>query len=117
MGAFRTLIVQTPIVAQVRAMADTWEGGVGMFRRQVLQGDTLYGYISTGMISAEIADQLPYTSYQGEPVEHAGNLEALATEIGATVEQIEALLAYADISDQEWPAACERLGLTLGGYE
>jgi len=113
------MIVSAAIAPAVRALAATWPGGAGMFEVPLYTGSDATHYISTGMINGTIADQLPYTDYSGdEPVIHDGDLEALVEaintdnpEAGATVEQIESLLAGADISTQDWRDAVERLGL------
>ena len=112
---FRTLIVSASVVEQCREMAAVFPAGAGMWRRQVMQGDTLYGYISTGMAPSWVIDNLPCG-------DNPGNLERLAAEIVAaggtvTVEELEGMLEYVDISTDEPAVALERLGLTLGGYE
>jgi len=125
MDKFRTLIVSASIAPAVRALADTWPGGQGMFTVPLYTGSDVTHYISTGMINGAIADQLPYTDYSGEePVEHEGDLEALVEAINsdnpeadATVEQITLLLSGADVSTQEWREAIERLNLTTEPQE
>lgn len=120
MDVFRTIIVSEAIAPMVRALADTWEGGVGMFVTPLFTGDTLTHYISTGAIKSEIAQCLPHTDYSsGEPVEHEGDLQALIDSInednpeaGATLEGIAAMLSGADVSTQDWRDAIARLGLT-----
>lgn len=114
------MIVSAGIVESCRALAATWEGGVGMWITPLYTGPELTHYISTGVISEGIAQYLPCTDYSGDdPVTHAGDIPGLVDaintdnpEAGATVEGITALLAYADISNQDWPAAVARMGLT-----
>jgi hypothetical protein len=112
---FRTIIVAAPIVEQVRALAAAFPGGVGMFTTPCLTGDEITHYLSTGMAPAWVIDNLPCG-------DNPGNLEQLAQLIndagGSTSEaELTALLAYVDISTEEWPVALERLGLTLGSIE
>lgn len=115
MDQFRTIIVAAPIADQVRALAAAFPGGVGMFITPCLTGDAVTHYLSTGMAPAWVIDNLPCG-------EDPGNLEQLAqliTEAGGTTtaEELTAMLAYVDISTDEWPVALARLGLTLGSVE
>ena len=121
MDTFRTMIVSSAIAPSVRGLSDTWPGGVGLFTVPLYTGETITHYLSSGMISGVIAEQLPHTDYSGEsPAVFAGDLEALVEAInidnpsaGVTVPQLTALLAGADISTQEWQDALNRLELTL----
>jgi hypothetical protein len=116
------MIVSAAIAPTVRALAATWPLGQGMWITPLYTGEELTHYISTGNVPDWILQYLPYTDYSGsEPVVYPGDLEALVTaintanpEAGATTEGIAALLVGADISTQEWPAAIERIGLTMG---
>lgn len=112
MDQFRTIIVAAPIVEQVRALAAAFAGGANMFVTPCLTGDTVTHYLSTGMAPAWVIDSLPCG-------DDPGNLEQLAqliVEAGGTTtaEELTAMLAYVDISTDEWPVALARLGLTLG---
>lgn len=122
MDAFRTLIVASAVVAQVRALSDTWPSGQGMFVTPLYTGSEITHYISAGMISETIASWMPYTDTQGN--EHEGDLEGLVAainadnpEAGATVEQLAGLLSFADISTEEPYDAMARLGLSLTAQE
>lgn len=117
MDTFRTMIVAAAIAPQVRALADTWPLGTGMFVVPLYTGAEVTHYISTGMISATIAGWMPYTDTDG--TEYPGDIPALVDainednpEASATVEMITTLLAESDISTEDWPVAIARLGLT-----
>lgn len=122
MDTFRTLIISAAVAPQVRALADTWPGGQGMFVTPLYTGAAVTHYLSSGMISGTIAKWMPYKTYgfEGEVIQHEGDLEGLVEaintdnpEANATVEQIAGLLSFADITIQEWPQALARLGLSL----
>jgi len=121
MELFRTLIVSAAIAPSVRGLSDTWPGGVGLFTVPLYTGETITHYLSSGMISGVIAEQLPHTDYSGaEPVVFEGDLEALVEAINTdnpsaevTVPQLTALLSGADISTQTWQDALNRLELTM----
>lgn len=118
----RTMIVSAAVVDAARAMADTWEGGQGMFVVPCYTGNEITHYLSTGPISASIAQQMPWTDYLSgeEPIQHEGDLQSLVDAIndenpaaGASVELVETILAQCDVSNQNWQDALERLGLSL----
>jgi len=121
MDTFRTMIVSSAIAPSVRGLADTWPGGIGMFTVPLYTGEEVTHYLSSGMISGVIAEQLPHTDYSGEaPVVFEGDLEALVEAINTdnpsaevTVPQLTALLTGADISTQTWQDALNRMNLTM----
>lgn len=119
----RTMIVPAALTPTVRDLAATWAGGVGMFITPLCPIDaedtTPTHYISTGLIDADIAAVMPWTEYGGEePVQHAGDPEALAAMLheqhpDATPEQLEGIIAACDISTQEPHTAANRLNLKI----
>ena len=121
MELFRTLIVSAAIAPSVRGLSDAWPGGIGMFTVPLYTGEEVTHYLSSGMISGVIAEQLPHTDYSGEePVVIEGDLEALVEAIntdnpsaGATIEGLTAMLSGADISTQDWRDAIARMNLTM----
>ena len=113
---FRTMFVPASRVAECRAMADNFPGGVGMFITPFRDKTTgeLTHYLSSGLIDATIAEVMPWWDRQVEPpVYHEGNVELLADMTGAMPEYITELCAECDISNQEWQDSAERLGVEL----
>jgi hypothetical protein len=119
----RTMIVPAALTPTVRDLAATWAGGVGMFITGLCPIDaedtTPTHYISTGLIDKDIADVMPWVDYSGEePVQHAGDPEALAAMLheqhpDVTPEQLQAIIAACDISTQEPYVAAARVGLRM----
>lgn len=126
---FRTLIVPTAHVALARQLAETLAGPAGQDMWTVpLSADgsePATHWESTGWIGEDFALLLPLWAYEqaddgtwtghevspGQPA----MIVALAAEAGLEVslEDVEALLAAADVSEQEWPVARQRLGLVM----
>lgn len=124
---FRTMLVPASRVTECRAMADAWPGGVGMFITPLRNKETgeLTHYLSSGLIDATIATQMPWSDYStGVEIRHDGDIPALVDSINSqhpeaevTVEYITELCSECDISTQEWREAAERLNLELGGSQ
>jgi hypothetical protein len=119
----RTMIVPAALAPTVRDLAATWEAGGNMFITPLCpidaEDETPTHYISTGLIDADIAAVMPWTEYNGEePVQHAGDPEALAAMLheqhpDVTPEQLEGIIAACDISTQEPYVAAARMGLRI----
>ena len=124
---FRTLLVPDQYVALARQLTETLAGaaGSGMFSVPLSPtGDSpATHWESTGLVGAEFAGLLPLVEWRqsedgvwGKIVWSNGEPETivyLAAEAGLTVAlaEVEALLAAADVTEQEWPVARGRLGL------
>ena len=105
---FRTIIVPVAHVETARTLAAAVSpAGVGMFTTALYTGETLSHYVSTGKIDAAFGAVLSdvgiamAAALAGDP-EYAG-----------TTEQLTALLAAVDVSEDEPFDAFARLGLTL----
>ena len=121
---FRTFIVPATVVDMARAMCVGLAGpaGDGMFTTELSAtgSDPVTHYISSGQISDEMAALLPLTTVNPdgtvttEPGDPAYVVE-LAAQAGitVTVEQVTALLASVDVSDQDGFAALDRAGLKM----
>lgn len=124
---FRTLIVSSIIVDDARELANTFEGGVGMWKRPLYQSsEDPTHYLSSGGISPTIASQLPHSEWlhdtdTGEwtATEHPGDLAALVEAVNAdhpdenlTLQMAEALIPHVDISTQSPEEAMARMGLS-----
>ena len=118
----RTFIVPATVVDMARAMCVGLAGpaGDGMFTAELSAtgSDPVTHYISSGVISDEMAALLPLTTVNPDgstttaPGDPAYVVE-LAAQAGitVTVEQVAGLLAAVDVSEQAPFAAMERLGL------
>ena len=129
MNIFRTLIVPDAQVTLARQLSEALAGsaGMGMWTTPLSPtgAEPATHWISTGWMSQDFASLLPLTEwYQDDDGEWLDNtisegqpeaIVALATEAGMTVTlaEVEALLAAADCTEQEWPVACGRLGLVM----
>lgn len=105
---FRTIIVPAEHVKTARTLAAAVSpAGVGMFTTALYTGETLSHYVSTGKIDAAFGAVL-------SSVEIA-MAAALASdpEYPGTSEQLTALLAAVDVSDEPPFDAFARLGLQL----
>ena len=121
---FRTFIVPATVVDMARAMCVGLAGpaGDGMFTTglSATSSDPVTHYISSGVISDEMAALLPLTTVNPDgstttaPGDPAYVVE-LAAQAGitVTVEQVAGLLAAVDVSDQAPFDAMARLGLKL----
>ena len=121
---FRTFIVPATVVDMARAMCVGLAGpaGDGMFTTELSAtgSDPVTHYISSGVISDEMAALLPLTTVNPDgstttaPGDPAYVVE-LAAQAGitVTVEQVAGLLASVDVSEQAPFAAMERLGLQM----
>ena len=121
----RTIIVpaQFQQLAQgLCAAAAEGDAGNGMFTTGLSADGTepATHYISSGYIFDDLAALLPLTTYMpdAEPIHTLGQPEtvaAIATTNGypTTAEQVQALFAAADVTDQEPCVAMARLGLVM----
>jgi len=121
---FRTFIVHAAVVDMASAMCVglAGEAGDNMFTTELsATGEApATHYISSGLISDEMAALLPLTTVNPdgtvttEPGDPAYVVE-LAAQAGitVTVEQVAGLLAAVDVSEQEPFAAMARLGLKI----
>lgn len=117
----RTLIVPADkqAFAQTLCEALAGEAGAGMF----LMGLSATGelpashFISAGMIEDTFAYLLPLTSFdaEGTPATAPGQPETIVTlaDGAVTLEQVNALLAAVDVTEQEAFVAMARLGLQM----
>ena len=120
----RTFIVPATVVDMARAMCVGLAGpaGDGMFTAELSAtgSDPVTHYISSGVISDELAALLPLTTVNPdgtvttEPGDPAYVVE-LAAQAGitVTVDQVTALLSTVDVSDQDGFAALGRAGLKI----
>lgn len=126
---FRSLIVPDANVALARQLAETLAGsaGAGMWTTPLSPTGTepATHWISTGLLGSDFAALLPlweyhqdddgtWTDYEVSPGQPE-TIVYLAAEQGLTVSlaDVEALLNAADVTEQEWPVACGRLGLQM----
>ena len=120
----RTFIVPATVVDMARAMCVGLAGpaGDGMFTTELSTtgSDPVTHYISSGLISDEMAALLPLTTVNPDgTVTTAPGDPAYVVELAAqagitvTVEQVTALLASVDVSDQDGFAALDRAGLKM----
>ena len=121
---FRTFIVPAIVVGMARTMCSALAGpaGDGMFTTELSAtgSDPVTHYISSGVISDEMAALLPLTTVNPdgtvttEPGDPAYAVE-LAAQAGITVTlaAIKTLYASIDVSDQEPFAATTRLNLQI----
>lgn len=118
----RCMIVPVDHVDLARSLCATLagDGGSGMFTTPLSPtGDyPPTHWISSGMIADNFAALLPLTTYMpdAEPIHTPGQpdtVAAIATANGypTTAEQVQALFAAADVTEQDPFAAMERLGL------
>lgn len=125
---FRSLIVSDAHVALARTLAATLAGpaGSGMWTTPLSADghEPATHWISTGWIEDSFANLMPLTVWI--QLEDEWRLEyevpgqpelvvQLSAEAGVTIslDDVAALFAESDITEQEWPITCERLGLNL----
>ena len=124
MMTHRTFIVPAAVVDMARTMCVglAGEAGDNMFTTELSAtgSDPVTHYISSGVISDEMAALLPLTTVNPDgTVTTAPGDPAYAVELAAqagitvTVEQVAGLLAAVDVSDQEGFAALDRAGLKM----
>ena len=97
-------------------------GGAGMFTTALSATgqDPATHYISSGLIEQSFADLLPLIEFPADAdlVIHPGQpdlITQMATDqgMGVTVDEVQALLASVDVSEQAPAEALDRLGLRL----
>ena len=120
----RCMIVPTGHVDLARKLCETLAGpgGAGMFTTALSAtgDDQATHYISSGLIESEFADLLPLIEFpaDADPVIHPGQpdlITQMATDqgMGVTVDEVQALLASVDVTEQPPTDALDRLGLRL----
>ena len=120
----RCMIVPTEHVELARKLCETLAGpgGAGMFTTPLSTTgvDPATHYISSGLIESDFADLLPLIEFpaDADPVIHPGQpdlITQMATDqgMGVTVDEVQALLASVDVTEQPPTDALDRLGLRL----
>ena len=120
----RCMIVPVDHVDLARKLCETLAGpgGAGMFTTALSATgvDPATHYISSGLIESDFADLLPLIELpaDADPVIHPGQpdlITQMATDqgMGVTVDEVQALLASVDVSEQPPTDALDRLGLRL----
>lgn len=120
----RCMIVPTGNVDLARKLCETLAGpgGAGMFTTALSAtgDDPATHYISSGLIESDFADLLPLIEFpaDADPVIHPGQpdlITQMATDqgMGVTVDEVQALLASVDVTEQPPTDALDRLGLRL----
>lgn len=120
----RCMIVPTEHVELARKLCETLAGpgGAGMFTTPLSTTgvDPATHYISSGLIESDFADLLPLIEFpaDADPVIHPGQpdlITQMATDQGmcVTVDEVQALLASVDVTEQSPTDALDRLGLRL----
>lgn len=118
------MIVPTEHVELARKLCETLAGpgGAGMFTTPLSTTgvDPATHYISSGLIESEFADLLPLIELpaDADPVIHPGQPDliiqmATTQGMGVTVDEVQALLASVDVTEQPPTDALDRLGLRL----
>lgn len=120
----RCMIVPAEHVDLARVLCETLAGpgGAGMFTTPLSTTgvDPATHYISSGLIESDFADLLPLIEFpaDADPVIHPGRpdlITQMATDqgMGVTVDEVQALLASVDVTEQPPTDALDRLGLRL----
>ena len=120
----RCMIVPTKHVELARYLCATLagDGGSGMFTTALSATgqDPATHYISSGLIESDFADLLPLIELpaDADPVIHPGQpdlITQMATDqgMGVTVDEVLALLASVDVTEQPPTDALDRLGLQI----
>ena len=120
----RCIIVPAEHADLARLLCETLAGpgGAGMFTTALSTTgvDPATHYISSGLIESEFADLLPLIEFpaDADPVIHPGQpdlITQMATDqgMGVTVDEVQALLASVDVTEQPPTDALDRLGLRL----
>ena len=121
---YRALVVPDAQVTYARALTAAVAGpaGAGMFTAPLSPTgqEPATHWMSAGMIAGNFAALLPLTTYppDAEPIHTPGQpdtVAAIATANGypTTAEQVQALLAASDVTEQEAFTALARLGLQI----
>lgn len=122
----RTLIISAAQRDLCASLCETLAGpaGAGMYTTALYTGDTLTHYISAGEISDEFAVILPLTEIddEGNETTSPGSPETIAYLAGqagyvVTPEQVQAILAEADITAGDPRERIAQLGLSLSTQE
>jgi hypothetical protein len=124
MWTYRCLIVPDSQVAFARELTAAVAGpaGAGMFTAALSPTgqEPATHWISAGMIAGNFAALLPLTTYMpdAEPIHTPGQHDVvamLANEAGypTTAEQVQALFAAADVTEQDPQVVMARLGLVM----
>ena len=131
MDKFRTLILTASVTPLAQQIAGTLSpAGVGMWTTPLAptaEGPATH-YISTGYIGPEFAHMVPCQTWEqvdGEWVITAtepGNPQAVtaacnAAGLAVTLEEVDAIFAVADVTEQDPFVAMGRLGLVLVAAE
>lgn len=120
----RCMIVPAEHADLARKLCETLAGpgGAGMFTTALSTTglDPATHYISSGLIESDFADLLPLIELpaDADPVIHPGQpdlITQMATDqgMGVTVDEVQALLASVDVTEQPPTDALDRLGLRL----
>lgn len=120
----RCMIVPAEHADLARVLCETLAGpgGAGMFTTALSAtgDDPATHYISSGLIESDFADLLPLIelSADADPVIHPGQPDliiqmATTQGLGVTFDEVQALLASVDVTEQPPTDALDRLGLRL----
>ena len=120
----RCMIVPAEHADLARVLCETLAGpgGAGMFTTALSAtgDDPATHYISSGLIESDFADLLPLIelSADADPVIHPGQPDliiqmATTQGLGVTFDEVQALLAAVDVTEQPPTDALDRLGLRL----
>ncbi len=127
----RTLLIATAYrdAALQLIVAAAGEGQAGMLQTPVqttatydeecaeLTPSILSHYMSTGLIDAPFADILPLDEWDGEQYVRTRepDYEAIVAASGASLEQLEPILAAALITDEDWRVTLGNLSMVITG--
>lgn len=120
----RCMIVPAEHADLARVLCETLAGpgGAGMFTTALSAtgDDPATHYISSGLIESDFADLLPLIELpaDADPVIHPGQPDliiqmATTQGMGVTFDEVLALLAAVDVTDQDAFSALDRLGLQI----
>jgi len=117
----RTLTITAAFAPLARQLCSCVDMGEGMFERPYGDGETIIGYISSGPILEQFSDVLPVKIYDAEgnllsqQTANYAFLIGMAGQSGMTVtqEELDAIFAQSDISNQYADVVMERLGYQL----
>lgn len=99
-----SIVVPAVIVSQLRVLAATWAGGIGMFTTGLSADGSLppTHFISSGMIDPTVASAL------GDANEMVALLKVMEPTISVTYEEIQALMDMCNISSGDpWSLLAE----------
>lgn len=119
----RTLLINAPYVELAREMCAIDPSGEGMFPRAYGDGETILGYISSGLTTENWDDIWPYTLYDSDgniTETFAGNASLfiltanmLKPDHNFTIDQVLAVFANCYVSNEEPFDVMAKLGLEL----